>query len=124
MFNGVKVPDHKGSGTSLLHVLKHDVGYISQLAYAIPPSPWVRRLHVGFSRSEGFTDGGAQAFPPVLGEYRLAVARSGSELNLKMAQNGMGAAKTKKPAGAQLKSLINGHILGGVKNLKNQARLS
>ena len=67
--------------------------FISQLAYAIPPTPWVRRLQVGFSRSEGFTDGGAQELPLVLGEYRLAVARSGSELNLKWPRMGWGLLK-------------------------------
>ena len=54
---------------------------ISQLAYAIPPTPWVRRLHVGFSRSEGFTDGGVQKFWLVSGECRFAVATSGSDLS-------------------------------------------
>ena len=40
------------------------------------------------------------------------------ELSLKKVHNGVAAAKSQKRVRAQLKSLLNGPILEGVKNLK------
>ena len=93
---------------------------ISQLAYAIPPTPWVRRLHVGFSRSEGFTDGGVQKFWLVSGECRFAVGTSGAELNLTTIPKWGGGCQKPKTCLSAIEIIYKWpHFVGGAKSEKS-----
>ena len=90
------------------------------VSYASPPTPWVRRLHVGFSRSEGFTDGGVQKFWLVSGECRFAVATSGAELSpTKIPKWGGGCQKPKTCLSAIEIIYKWPHFVGGAKSEKS-----